>query len=54
MLTTIHAVNGDHGREVYRFLRDELGATFIQFIPIVERATPETFEIADAGLGRAA
>jgi hypothetical protein len=26
VLTTIHAVNGDHGREVYRFLRDELGA----------------------------
>jgi uncharacterized protein len=26
---------------VYRFLRDDLGAQFIQFIPIVERATPE-------------
>ena len=26
-------------RAVYRFLRDELGATFVQFIPIVERAT---------------
>jgi uncharacterized protein len=48
VLTTIHAVNGDHGAEVYRCLRDELGATFIQFIPIVERATPETLNIADA------
>src|SRR5881397_2972925 len=28
VLTTIHAVNGDHGRQVYTFLRDELGATF--------------------------
>ena len=26
--------------EVYRFLRDECGAAFVQFIPIVERATP--------------
>ncbi len=52
VLTTVHAVNGDHGGAVYRFLRDELAATFIQFIPIVERATPETLEIADAGWGR--
>jgi uncharacterized protein len=36
-LTTIHAANGDHGREVYCFLRDELGARFVQFIPIIER-----------------
>ena len=27
VLTTIHAVNGDHGRAVYTFLRDELGAS---------------------------
>ena len=52
VLTTIHAVNGDHGRQVYTFLRDELGATFIQFIPIIERATEESLPIADAGLGR--
>jgi uncharacterized protein len=36
-LTTVHAANGDHGREVYRFLRDDLRAEFIQFIPIVEQ-----------------
>ena len=51
VLTTVNAANADHGRTVYRFLRDELSATFIQFIPIVERATPETFEIADTGWG---
>jgi uncharacterized protein len=39
VLTTVHAANGDHGREIYRFLRDDCGATFIQFIPIVERTT---------------
>ena len=47
VLTTIHAVNGDHGREVYRYLRDELGATFIQYIPIIERATAR--DAADRG-----
>jgi len=51
VLTTIHAVNGDHGREVYTFFRDQLGATFVQFIPIIERATEETFAVAEAGWG---
>jgi uncharacterized protein len=36
-LTTVHAANQDHPVEVYRFLRDECGATFVQPIPIVER-----------------
>jgi len=36
-LTTIHSANAGRGREVYRFLRDELGARFVQFIPIIER-----------------
>jgi uncharacterized protein len=51
VLTTIHAVNGDHGRAVYTFLRDELGAGFIQYIPIIERTTEATLPIADAGWG---
>jgi len=51
VLTTLHAANGDHGARVYRFLRDELGAEYIQFIPIIERATPETLEVADSGWG---
>src|SRR4051794_33217431 len=38
-LTTIHAANAAHGREVYRFLRDDCGARFVQFIPIIERVT---------------
>ncbi len=41
-LTTVHARNGDHGREIYRFLRDDCGASFIQFIPIIERSTEAT------------
>ena len=42
VLTTVHAMNADRGREIYRFLRDECDAKFIQFIPIIERATKET------------
>jgi uncharacterized protein len=37
ILTTLHAANAPHPVEVYRFLRDEVGTKFIQFIPIVER-----------------
>lgn len=37
VLTTIHATNEKRGAEVYRFLRDELGARYMQFIPIIER-----------------
>jgi uncharacterized protein len=50
-LTTIHAANEGRGREVYRFLRDDCGARFMQFIPIVERATPQTLPIATKGWG---
>ena len=52
VLCTVHAANGDHGREVYRFFRDELGARFIQFIPIVERATASCCRWP-SGLGQA-
>ena len=34
------SANEEHPLEVYRFLRDDLGAEFIQFIPIVERPSP--------------
>ena len=51
ILTTVHAANQHRGREVYRFLRDDCGAEFMQFIPIVERATPETLAAANVGWG---
>ncbi|UCG24011.1 MAG: SPASM domain-containing protein, partial [Chloroflexota bacterium] len=34
---TVNSVNGDHPLEVYRFIRDEIGADWMQFIPVVER-----------------
>ena len=49
ILCTVNAANQDHGRAVYRFFRDELGAKWVQFIPIVERATEETIAIANQG-----
>ncbi|ADI15773.1 anaerobic sulfatase maturase [Truepera radiovictrix] len=39
VLTTVHAANAPYPEEVYAFLRDEVGAQFLQFIPIVERDT---------------
>ncbi|MGZ8631822.1 MAG: anaerobic sulfatase maturase [Actinomycetota bacterium] len=50
-LTTIHAANHDRGREVYRFLRDDCGAQFMQFIPIIERTTRELLPVANEGWG---
>ena len=50
-LTTINAANGDHGREVYTFLRDELSATHVQLIPIVERVTDEVLPLVGSGWG---
>jgi uncharacterized protein len=49
ILCTVNAANQKHGRDVYRFFRDELGAKWVQFIPIVERATQETLAIANQG-----
>ena len=45
----MNAANEHHGRLVYRFLRDELGAKWMQFIPIVERASEETIAVANQG-----
>ncbi len=51
-LTCVHAANAGHGLEVYRFLRDELGSRFMQFIPIVERANETGFQEGARVTGR--
>jgi uncharacterized protein len=43
-LTTVHAANAPHPLDIYRFLRDEVGIAFIQFIPIVERDNQTGFQ----------
>jgi uncharacterized protein len=50
VLCTVHAVNGNHGVEVYRFFRDVLKTEFIQFIPIVELAASGT-EVTERSVG---
>jgi uncharacterized protein len=44
ILCTVNRTNANHPLEVYRFFRDELGAQYIQFIPIVERANETGFQ----------
>ncbi|MFB2973990.1 anaerobic sulfatase maturase [Aerosakkonema sp. BLCC-F183] len=49
VLTTVNRVNGDYPLEVYRFLRDEVGATWMQFIPIVERINEDGLTLYQKG-----
>ena len=49
ILCTVHRENEDRGLEVYRYFRDQLGAAFIQFIPIVERTTEAFLPLANIG-----
>jgi len=49
ILCTVNAANGDLPLEVYRFFRDELGAEFIQFIPIIERVNENGSTLIQAG-----
>ncbi len=54
ILCTVHAANANHPLDVYHFFRDEVKAQYIQFIPIVERVTPLTIEMANRGWGEKA
>jgi uncharacterized protein len=44
ILCTVNRKNADHPLDVYRFFRDELGAQYIQFIPIVERENDSGYQ----------
>lgn len=52
-LTTLHRANADHPLEVYRYLRDELGSRFIQFIPIIERLPAPRIDVPLEDIGLA-
>ena len=47
-LTCVHRHNASRPLDVYRFLRREVGSTYLQFIPIVE---PRNFETSAPGSG---
>ncbi|WP_346355385.1 anaerobic sulfatase maturase [Azotosporobacter soli] len=49
LLCSVHAANVDHPAAVYHFLRDELQAQYIQFIPIVERVNADQLHLANRG-----
>ena len=49
VLTTVNRINADYPLEVYRFLRDEAGASWIQFIPAIERITEDGLTIYQQG-----
>jgi len=49
VLCTVHAANERYPLEVYRFFRDEMKAEYLQFIPIVERATQDLLPLANRG-----
>jgi uncharacterized protein len=49
ILCSVHAANQDKPLDVYHFFRDEIKAQYIQFIPIVERATSRTLPLANSG-----
>ena len=40
VLCTVNAANAAHPLDVYRYFRDQLGARYVQFIPIVEVEMP--------------
>ena len=49
ILSTVHTANTNYPLEVYRFFRDEVGAEFIQFIPVVERINPDGMNVVQVG-----
>ena len=49
ILVTVNRVTGDYPVEIYRFLRDEVGTSWIQFIPVIERMNPDGFNLTQVG-----
>jgi uncharacterized protein len=49
VLTAVNRVNADYPLEVYQFLRDEVGATWMQFIPVVERINADGLTLYQEG-----
>jgi uncharacterized protein len=52
VLCSVHHANAHAALEVYRYLRDTLGATHLQFIPIVERASAALLPLLEQRRGR--
>ena len=46
ILCTVNSKNAEHPLKIYRFFRDELGAHYLRFIPIVEREDESGYQRA--------
>ncbi len=49
ILVTVNRLTGDYPKEIYQFLRDEVGTEWVQFIPVIERINPDGFNLIQAG-----
>ncbi len=49
ILVTVNRKNANHPLDVYRFLRDEAGASWMQFIPVVERINEDGLRLYQEG-----
>ncbi|MCJ7659005.1 MAG: anaerobic sulfatase maturase, partial [Anaerolineales bacterium] len=49
ILVTVNRATADHPKEVYKFLRDEAGTEWIQFIPVIERMNPGGLNLIQEG-----
>jgi uncharacterized protein len=49
ILVAVNSVNADYPQEVYQFLRDVAKATWIQFIPVVERINETGLNLIQEG-----
>lgn len=51
VLTCVHAANADFPREIYDFLRDDVEARFVQFIPIVQPTDTPAMAVSAQSVG---
>ena len=49
VLVTVNRLTADHPKEIYRFLRDEVGTSWIQFIPVIERMNLDGMNLIQEG-----
>jgi uncharacterized protein len=49
ILVTVNRLTADQPKEVYRFLRDEARAEWVQFIPVIERMNPDGLNLVQNG-----
>jgi uncharacterized protein len=49
ILVTVNRVNADYPEDVYRFMRDEAGTEWVQFIPVIERINPDGLNLIQVG-----